>query len=292
MKESKKIVYDLSLIITAFIWGISFVWVKDVLNAGMSSSFFLFLRYTLASLILLMFCIKDLKKITREQLYMGVVIGFFLYAAMLVQTIALNVTTPSNSAFITTSYVVITPFVTWFMLRVRPKKKIYFCAVMCLAGLFVLTRVPGQAFSVSAGDALTLFSAVLFAFQITFLFRFSSHMTTKLITFLPLATTAVLSFTTALVTNSITLKGVDTLACIFPIIATALCATIGAGYLQSFGQRHVEPSRAAIIFSLESVFACAASVAMGLDKLTPNLVIGGAIIVATIIVSEWKPKQS
>lgn len=263
---------------------------KNSIKRRDGQQLFLIHQIHVASLILLPFCAKDLFKLTWQQLRMGATIGFCLYAAMMVQTFALNVTTPSNSAFITTSYVVITPFVTWLMLRVKPKKKTYICGALCLIGVFILTRVPGEVFAMSPGDALTLVAAVLCAFQMTFIYRYSTYLPTKLLTFMPLAVTALLSFLTALFTNKISFVGIDLSVCILPIILTVLCATIGAGYLQAFGQTHVEPSRAAIIFSLESVFACITSVLLGFDKISANLVIGGAIIVSTIIISEWQSK--
>ena len=185
MKHQNAWLFNLMLIGTAFLWGVSFLWVKDALNAGLDSSFFLFLRYLLASLIWLPFCGKEVKKLTFRQVLMGLTVGFFLYAAMLVQTIALGMTTPSNSAFITTSYVVLTPFVVWALLRQKPQKKIYACAALCFLGLYVLTRVPGESFSLSFGDGLTLVSALLFALQMTFLYRFSSQLPSKVLTFLP-----------------------------------------------------------------------------------------------------------
>ncbi|WP_458861931.1 DMT family transporter [Acidaminobacterium chupaoyuni] len=291
MEKNKKLFYDLVLVTTALIWGVSFVWVKSVLNAGMDSSFFLFVRYLLASLIWLPFCVKDLSHITRRQLLMGVIVGLFLYGGMLVQTIGLGSTTPSNSAFITTSYVVCTPFVTWLILRRRPHKKVYFCAALCFLGVYILTRVPGEAFSLSLGDGLTLISALLFAMQMTFLFRFSPHIPTKLLAFLPQATAAFLCFITAMLNNTISFKGVEIEKALGPIMLVVFVATIGAGYLQTLGQKHVEPSRAAIIFSLESVFACMASVLMGYEHLTVNLVIGGLIIVASIVYVELPERK-
>lgn len=286
MKQNKAWFYNLILVLTALCWGVSFIWVKDILNANMDSSFFLFIRYLLASLLWLPFCLKDLRRVTGRQVLMGVIVGVFLYAGMLVQTIALKVTTPSNSAFITTSYVVLTPFVTWLLMRQPPKKKVYLCAALCFVGLYVLTRTPGEAFSLSLGDGLTLLAALLFAFQMTFLFRFGSQLPTRLLTFLPQATTCVLSLVTALLTRKVSFVGVQVGSIILPTLLIVLVATIGAGYMQTLGQKHVEPSRCAIIFSLESVFACATSVLMGYEPLTANLVAGGLIVVASIIVSE------
>ncbi len=290
MKHQNAWLFNLMLIGTAFLWGVSFLWVKDALNAGLDSSFFLFLRYLLASLIWLPFCGKEVKKLTFRQVLMGLTVGFFLYAAMLVQTIALGMTTPSNSAFITTSYVVLTPFVVWALLRQKPKKKIYACAALCFLGLYVLTRVPGESFSLSFGDGLTLVSALLFALQMTFLYRFSSQLPSKVLTFLPQATTCVLSFITALVTEKVTFQGVDVKAALIPTLLVVFLATLAAGYFQTVGQKNVEPSRCAIIFSLESVFACIASVVMGYEPLTTNLVAGGLIIVTSIIISELPSK--
>ena len=291
MKHQNAWVYNLMLIGTAFLWGVSFLWVKDALNAGLDSSFFLFLRYLLASLLWLPFCGKELKTLSRRQVFMGLTVGFFLYAAMLVQTIALGMTTPSNSAFITTSYVVLTPFVVWVLLRQKPKKKIYACAALCFLGLYVLTRVPGERFSLSFGDGLTLLSALLFALQMTFLYRFSSQLPSKVLTFLPQATACGCSFLTACVTGKMTFQGVDIKAALIPTLLVVFLATLAAGYFQTVGQKHVEPSRCALIFSLESVFACVASVAMGYEPLTSNLVGGGLIIVLSIIISELPSKE-
>ena len=291
MKTQKALFYNFLLVATAFIWGVSFLWVKDALNAGLDSSFFLFLRYLLASLLWLPVCAKELRQATGRQIWMGVVVGFFLYAAMLVQTVALNVTTPSNSAFITTSYVVLTPFAAWLIMGQKPRRKVYACALLCLLGLYVLTMTPGQPFVFSFGDGLTLLAALLFAFQITFLYRFTSQMPARLLTFLPLATTCVFCLITAAATGKMSFQGVQIQKAVFPIVLVVLLATIAAGYMQTVGQKHVEPSRCAIIFSLESVFACLSSVVMGSEPLTPNLAIGGLIVVCSIMISEYQGKK-
>ena len=291
MKTQKAFFYHFLLVATAFIWGVSFLWVKDALNAGLDSSFFLFLRYLLASLLWLPVCAKELRQATGRQILMGALVGVFLYAAMLVQTVALNMTTPSNSAFITTSYVVLTPFAAWLIMGQKPRKKVYACALLCLLGLYVLTMTPGQPFVLSFGDGLTLLAALLFAFQITFLYRFTSRMPVRLLTFLPLATTCLCCLATALATGSMTLEGVQIKEAIFPTILVVLMATIAAGYMQTVGQTHVVPSRCAIIFSLESVFACLSSVVMGYEPLTLNLALGGLIVVCAVMVSEYQGKR-
>lgn len=291
MKTQKALFYHGLLVATAFIWGISFLWVKDALNANMDSSFFLFLRYLLASLLWLPLCAGELRRASWRQILMGAIVGFFLYAAMLVQTVALNVTTPSNSAFITTSYVVLTPFASWLIMGQKPRKKVYACALLCLLGLYVLTMTPGQRFTLSFGDGLTLLAALLFAFQITFLYRFTSQMPARLLTFLPLATTCLLCMVTALVTGKMSFAGVQVRQAIVPTILVVLLATLAAGYMQTVGQKHVEPSRCAIIFSLESVFACLSSVVMGYEPLTPNLALGGLIVVGSIMLSEYEGKK-
>ena len=87
-------------------------------------------------------------------------------------------------------------------------------------------------------------------------------------------------------------QGVQIQKAVFPIVLVVLLATIAAGYMQTVGQKHVEPSRCAIIFSLESVFACLSSVVMGYEPLTPNLAIGGLIVVCSIMISEYQGKKN
>lgn len=277
---------EIYLTLAAFFWAISFIWMKDALSYGLSANQVIFIRYTIAVLMMLPFCIKELKKVTKEELLLGLAGGVLLGGGMLLQTAALGMTTPSNSAFITTTYVVMVPFVAWIFNRVRPNAKTYLCAVLAVAGLYILTKTPGEAMHFEPADLLTLAGAAVFAMQVVFITYAAKKMSVKMVTFLPLAYISVITLVIALITGDIALSGENIPLAIGNVALCALFATILAGICQAAGQKTVEPSRASIIMSLESVFTCFVSVVLGYDILSFNLIAGGAIIFAAIVISE------
>lgn len=284
--KNSRFLGEIYLIFTAFLWAISFIWMKDALTYGLKANQVIFVRYTIATLMMLPFCIKDLKRVTKEELFLGFVGGVLLGAAMLLQTAALGMTTPSNTAFITTTYVVMVPFISWIFTRTKPSAKVYLCAALATVGLYILTKTPGEAMHFAPADLLTLGGAVFFALQVVFITYAAKRMSVKMLTFLPLAYISIITLVIAVCTGSVALSGENIPLAMANVAMCALFATILAGICQAAGQKRVEPARASIIMSLESVFTCFVSVILGYDALTLNLIGGGAIIFAAIIISE------
>lgn len=113
-------------------------------------------------------------------------------------------------------------------------------------------------------------------------------MSVKMITFLPFVFIAVFTLIIAVATGDIALSGSNIPMAIFNVALCAIFPTIISGMFQAAGQRLVEPSKASIIMSLESVFTMFISVFLGYDALNLNLILGGAIIFSAIIISELK----
>ena len=269
-------------------WAIAFIWTKDALSYGLSASQVIFVRYTIAVILMLPMVWKDLKKLTKTDIILGGIGGLLLGGGMLLQTLGLGITTPSNSAFITTTYVVMVPFVAWIFQRIRPTFKTYLCAGLALVGLYILTKTPGQMMHFEAADLLTLAGAAVLAIQIVYWTYLSKRMSVKMITFLPFVFIAVFTLIIAVATGDIALSGSNIPMAIFNVALCAIFPTIISGMFQAAGQRLVEPSKASIIMSLESVFTMFISVFLGYDALNLNLILGGAIIFSAIIISELK----
>ena len=121
--KNSKYVYELYLILASIFWAVAFIWIKQAMNDGLSANQIILVRYSVASVMMLPFCIKDIRKITKIQLLYGLIAGIFLGSGMVLQTIALGMSTPSNSAFITTTYVVMVPFVAWAVQKKKPSLK-------------------------------------------------------------------------------------------------------------------------------------------------------------------------
>ena len=130
--------------------------------------------------------------------------------------------------------------------------------------------------------------AVIFAFQVVFITFAGQKMSAKLLTFLPLVFVSLGMLVVSCFTGEIVLQGPNISSAVLNVALAAFFATILAGICQVLGQRRVDPSRAAIIMSTESVFTCIISVILGFDALSLNLILGGIIIVIAIVISELK----
>lgn len=286
--ENKKVqtVSKFLLLLVAIIWGSGFIGSQMALDAQLSSAFIMFVRFAIATLIIGVVFFKDLKKnLKREHLKGGILIGLFLFLAFYVQTVGLKYTTPSNNAFITASNVVMVPFIWWVISKKRPSIKIFVSSFLCLIGIGILSLNFSQGFSFQVGDLLTLLCAFLFACQIVATGILAKQMDTKVVVFLQFAVATVCGFIMFMLTdrNFTAFASPKGMAAVIylGVFSTCLCY-----FLQTTAQQHVDSSKAAIILATESLFGTIFSVALGYDRLTINMVIGGMIILASIILPE------
>lgn len=280
--------YEGLLVVTTVAWSVSFIWTKIVMNTGMSSEMYLFLRYTLAALVLLPFSIRQLKTINKKELKTGFIMGCIFFVGMMLQTAGICRTTPSNSSFITTAYVVIAPFTTWLLMKQKPKKNIYAAVGLCLVGIYILNMRPGEFLSLNLGNALTMLSAVGWAFQLTYTSIAGEYMDPVLLSFMSFGFTGLGGLASSLITGSlfsttmIQLKG-----SLWPIVFTALISTILANLLQVYAQHNVDANKAAVIYTMEAVFATVISVLIGLENWSISIIAGGGIIMTAVLLAQF-----
>ena len=112
MKDRKNFLGHLALWGTAFIWGTSFVILKEALDS-IGTMWVLALRFIIAAALLLLAAGKRLKTLGRDGLRGGVLLGVCLAAAYIFQTYGLKYTTPGKNAFLTATYCVLVPFMVW-----------------------------------------------------------------------------------------------------------------------------------------------------------------------------------
>ncbi|NCD06707.1 MAG: DMT family transporter, partial [Spirochaetia bacterium] len=161
--------------------------------SNMSTSLILLLRFSIASIILLILFFKKIKTITKKEFQYGIIAGAFLFLGFYTQTIGLKYTTPSNNAFITAIYVIMVPFITMFVFKKRPKTKFFFLPLITFIGVVILTYSPSSNVLLSKGDLLTLVCAFFFTLHISYLGIVSKKVDVIKMTFLQMITAAVLS---------------------------------------------------------------------------------------------------
>ncbi len=281
-----------SLFIVAIIWGSGFIGARLALDSSLSSSFIMFVRFTIAALIIGVVFFKDIKNNLRyKHLKGGFIIGLFLFLAFYLQTVGLKYTTPSNNAFITASNVVMVPFLWWFVSKKKPHTKIFISSFLCLMGIMILSVNFANGFSLSAGDLLTLACAFLFACQIVATGILAESMDAKVLVFLQFSVAALLAFFVFLITD----RDFTAFACpkgMLAVIYLGVFSTCLCYFLQTTAQKNVPSAKTAIILATESLFGTFFSVLLGYDKLSVNMVAGGLIIIIAILLPEMKLPQN
>jgi drug/metabolite transporter (DMT)-like permease len=281
---------DSALALVAFIWGTTFVVVKEALT-GISTMYFLSLRFSVASVCLLLMFLPSFRAAgtspVARGLLGGAVAGLFLWLGYVLQTIGLKYTTAGKSGFLTGLYIVLVPLISAAFYRRWPQIRELAGIVLASAGMVVLTFPSWQGSrGINKGDLLTIGCAIAFAFHLLILGYYSQRERFQAVAFGQIACAAVLS-TVAL--------GVDVPYAtwgpqiIFAILLTGVLATAAAFALQTWGQQYTTATRTALIFALEPVFALATAVTAGGEKLTATAAAGGVLILAGILAVELKP---
>ena len=167
---SRKTMADLALLAIAIAWGASFPLMKNILEY-IPAYAFITIRFFLAAAVLSVIFHKDLKKINKQVLKCGSIIGLCMFAGTSLQVVGLYTTSASNSAFITGLNVLIVPVIAAIMLKKRPDKASLCGIMIAFAGLFFFSG--GLDFNFNTGDFLTFLCAVCWAFQIIFIDKFA-----------------------------------------------------------------------------------------------------------------------
>ncbi len=289
---SKKLKADLALLIITVIWGTSFPIMKIVL-AYIPAYAYLALRFLLAAMVLIMIYPKSLKKINKRTLFHGCILGLFMFGGMAFQVVGLYTTSASNSGFITGLNVVMVPMISAVMLKKKPDRASVIGVTVAFAGLFFLSG--GLKFDFNFGDFLTFLCAICWAFQITFIDRFTETEDASLLAILQLAFTGIASacmWLTADIGKPMIINSTVILILLFTGI---LGSAIGFGG-QTIAQKYTTPTHTSLIFTAEPVFAALfAMVIPNADGLTEIPTItkaaGCLMILAGMLVSELKIGQ-
>jgi drug/metabolite transporter (DMT)-like permease len=277
------------LVLVTFVWGATFVVIKNAVERDATPLLFNFIRMTFAAIALASVFHKDITKIGRQSFVDGALTGVFLWLGYEFQTTGIRHTSASKSAFITGISVVLVPL---FLMIFWGRKTSTWTAAGVLAamlGLFLLTTPASQSgagnwVSINRGDLLTLGCAVSFGFQIIFLGRATKRHPFGQIGFLQIATAAVLMALSAPLLEQPHI--VWSSRVIWAILITGLLGTAAAFTIQAWAQQFTSPTQTALIFSLEPVFAWLTSYLVLGERLGFRAGIGALLILAGVLISE------
>jgi drug/metabolite transporter (DMT)-like permease len=207
-----------------------------------------------------------------------------LFAGYITQTVGLQYTESSTSAFITGLYAVFTPIVEAIVRRRLPPLGVCVGIVVATVGLFLLT---GAELALGRGELLTLACALSFAVWIVYQGAYANRLDTIPFTTVQMGVLALVSIPPTAATGIGNVTGLALFAAAF----TGIACSSGALSLQLYGQRRVSPSRAALILLMEPVFAGIAGYVAG-ERLGAVKLVGAAVILSGIAIAELRPGRA
>ena len=265
-----------ALLAVAAMWGISFVWMKDILDQQDVYSF-LTSRFVVAALAMIALNPKVLRHFTKELVFKGLIIGMALGSGYIFQTLGLERTTPAITGFITGLYVVFTPLIASVFLKEKLTLLMWGYIALAVIGLAVLS-VDG--WSIGLGEAFVLISAVLFAIHIILLGLWSKKFDAYALTVMQLIGCAILSAIPASINGFVAPPDMQVWSV---IIFTAIFATAFAFVIQTWSQARISTTKVAVILTMEVVFAALFSFMYGMEPFTLRLAIGGTLVLIAML---------
>jgi drug/metabolite transporter (DMT)-like permease len=278
---------DFSLFMVAVVWGFNFVVIKDVLGR-MDPMLYTMLRYVVSFVLLAAIMPRSLTRASRTDWLYGAILGVFYFSALVIQTYALQWTTPGKSGFITGLSVAMVPFLYWAIGHRSPGIFQIVGALVATVGLGVLS-LRGN-FTISLADGLTLIGAFCYAMHITATGFFAPKVQPATLAVTQIAVSMALGL---IITPFVTEVTLDLPWRAWLAIGwTALSGTVVAAVIQSWAQRHTTSTHAAVLLCLESVFSAVFGVIFGMDTVTWRLLTGAGLIFSGILIIETLPVRA
>lgn len=280
---SRRIKAELALLAVSFIWGTTFVLVKEALSS-IGPFTFLGLRFLAAFLFLALVTKSALSDFNRSTIKAGLIIGVFLLAGYLLQTLGLQFTTASKAGFITGLSVVIVPIIYSIYTLTWPSLASVVSVGLATAGLFLLTVEKGM--YITSGDLLVLGCAFAFAMHIIMVDRYTRKYNPLVLTTIQIGFVAAVTLLLGL--------GLEPWPPVFSapvveaLVITSIPATALAFLIQNAMQKYTTPTRTAIILITEPVFAYGFAHFWAGETLALRGLVGCLLIITGMLLSELK----
>ena len=263
------------LLLVAAAWGLAFVTMKDALGRQSVNSF-LFYRFALATIALLIIHPQIIRKLNIDVLKHGGITGFFLGAGFITQTYGLDMTSAAVTGFITGLYVVATPLFEQFFGGKKLGRTVWLSITIATLGLGLLSL---HGFSIGLGEILVLLSAFFYTGQIIGLSKWSSGRDVWTMTFVQILVVAVMTGIAALIEG---FQAPPDNGVWGVIVFTAIICTVTAFIIQTWSQALIESTKAAVIMTMEVVFSAFFAVTIGGEILSTRTLIGGLLVVISM----------
>lgn len=270
-----------ALLLATAAWGSTFVVTKGALDE-LAPATFLVWRFGIAALVLVVVSTRRVRALSRTDRWRAVVLGVWLGVGFLLQTTALQHTSAGMSGFLTGSSVVMVPVLASIFFAGRVTAQGWVAVALSAAGLALLTSTPGTA--LDTGALLTLAGALAFAGHITSLSAWATPSNAVGVTTVSVVVAAALSAAWALPSGQLALP--STPDAWVAVLWVALVATCLGLAVQAWAQGALSATSAAVIMTMEPVFAALLAVLVAGEVLTTVGWLGGLLVVVAMGTAE------
>jgi len=274
----------LALVGVTATWGSTFFMIKDLLTE-ISVLDFLSIRFAIAAAALFLVSPRAVGRLSRDEVWHGVALGVLYGVAQVLQTTGLERTPATVSGFVTGMYVVATPIFAAVLLRELITRTVWIAVLISTVGLGFLSL---NGVTVSIGVVIIFLAALLYALHIIGLGLWSRRTNVFGLAIVQMAVIALIC-TVASAPHGIGTP--DTTggwaALLYMAIVSGALAMLG----QTWAQAHLPAARAAIIMTMEPVWAAFFAVLFGGESLTGRMLIGGALVLCAMYLVELSPRR-
>lgn len=284
--QSRRLRGDLALLLTSFFWGTAFVAQRV---AALHLDLFLFtgLRFLLGALILCPFVLSRRTGFSLQVLSGSALAGLLLFAGTTFQQLGLSYTTASNAGFITGLYVVLVPLFLAVGWKQWPRPVIWAASFLAVIGMFLLST--NGRLTLARGDSIILIGTVFWAFHVIAIGWLARRIDILLLSLGQSFLCGLLGMITALVLNRVSFQEMP--AAGWTILYTAIFSIALAYTLQMLGQKEAPPADAAIILSMEAVFAALSGWILLREELSAAQVAGCGLILTGMLLAQFRGYQ-
>ena len=270
---------EVALIGIAAVWGLTFTMVQDAVDE-IAVMTFLAYRFIPASLIVALIFRRELRRLSPAGWRAACLMGGFLTAGYIFQTVGLKYTSASNAGFITGMFVVLTPLFGMVFLKQRAGWYAWMAAAISAFGLYLLSGVGG----VRSGDVLMLGCASSFAFHILATDKAVRKHHIGALLAVQLGVAGFVPFGIASVAGDLSLpRGMTVWSA---LLVTSFIASALGFFVQTYAQQHAPPARTAVILASEPAFAGLFAFVLAGERFTPYDLTGAVLILGAIVFVE------
>ena len=283
-----------SALICTIIWGTTFI-AQDTGMQFIGPYVFNGVRFFVGFLALISFYLliekkntyKEVSKNKSKFIYLSILIGLFLFLGTVFQQVALLYTDVANAAFFTIFYVPMVPIIVFFLFKKNIHWSVWPSVILCVIGGYLLTNFHDA--TVRLGDTLVIIGAIFWSLHIIFIGKIIEEFDAPiLIGLIQTIIVSTCSIILALIFEDFIIKNI--LDQKVQILYAGILSGGVAFVLQIYAQKNISPAPAAIIFSLEGVFATIAAWIILSQILNINNILGCCFILVGVLISQLLPE--